>query len=307
MIETLQQHGEVKFLDKEEDKTKYNYISFIPEGSEKAIRLDGPMFKKNIDFNELRTEYNNNVAMEKNDSLRQLSNEERTSKVEKLNKHKEIQKGFNEKLKDSGVKKIKKNTGRKYLPKSKQLKNTKKFTAKNPQPKQQPKQPQPSDKEPDYVKINTEKSIKETKQSLKQQELFEKIDNKKQEASKPENPAKSPVEPSNNKKQGNPTSNDPKPATAPSNQSTGSKAAALTVQINQVLASKLSLELQIGGLSIYKERDIKKIFELKQKIAELEQQIATLKAEQEQAAESELIQQQANRYKNSGSMKLKMY
>ena len=307
LIETLQQHGEVKFLDKEEDKTKYNYISFIPEGSEKAIRLDGPMFKKNIDFNELRTEYNNNVAMEKNDSLRQLSNEERTSKVEKLNKHKEIQKGFNEKLKDSGVKKIKKNTGRKYLPKSKQLKNTKKFTAKNPQPKQQPKQPQPSDKEPDYVKINTEKSIKETKQSLKQQELFEKIDNKKQEASKPENPAKSPVEPSNNKKQGNPTSNDPKPATAPSNQSTGSKAAALTVQINQVLASKLSLELQIGGLSIYKERDIKKIFELKQKIAELEQQIATLKAEQEQAAESELIQQQANRYKNSGSMKLKMY
>ena len=85
-----------------------------------------------------------------------------------------------------------------------------------------------------------------------------------------------------------------------------SSASLLTVQINQILFSKLNLELQMGGLSIYKESDIRKIFELKQKIAELEQQIATLKAKQEQAIEAELINQNANRFKNSnGSTKLR--
>ena len=88
---------------------------------------------------------------------------------------------------------------------------------------------------------------------------------------------------------------------------TNSNASLLTVQINQVLFSKLSLELQIGSLSIYKESDIKKIFELKQKIAELEQQIETLKAKQEQAIEAELLNQNANRFKNSNSsMKLRV-
>lgn len=38
---------------------------------------------------------------------------------------------------------------------------------------------------------------------------------------------------------------------------------------------------------------------LKQEIARLDQQIAMLKAQQEQAAEAELIQQQAARYKNN--------
>ena len=306
LIETLQQHGEVKFLDKEEDKTRYNYISFIPEGSEKAIRLDGPMFKKNVDFNELRTEYKNNVAMEKNDSLKQLSNEERTSKVEKLNKHKEIQKGFNEKLKGSGVKKIKKNTGRKYLPKSKQSKTVKNIKNKNSndsQVKQQPKQPQSAEEQPDYVKINTEKRIKEEKVSLKTDEAQVKQDNKDQVKSKPTDPII--IKNSDNKESKSESS---KPSISAFSQvATNSNASLLTVQINQVLFSKLSLELQIGSLSIYKESDIKKIFELKQKIAELEQQIATLKAKQEQAIEAELINQNANRFKNSNSsMKLRV-
>ena len=308
LIETLQQYGEVKFLEKEEDKTRYNYISFIPEGSEKAIRLDGPMFKKNVDFNELRTEHKNNVAMEKNDSLKQLSNEERTSKIEKLNKHKEIQKGFNEKLKGSGVKKIKKNTGRKYLPKSKQSKTVKNIKKKNSnsndsQVKQQPKQPQSAEEQPDYVKINTEKRIKEEKVSLKTDEAQVRQDNKDQVKSKPTDPII--IKNSDNKES---KSESFKPSiSAFSHVATNSNASLLTVQINQVLFSKLSLELQIGSLSIYKESDIKKIFELKQKIAELEQQIETLKAKQEQAIEAELLNQNANRFKNSNSsMKLRV-
>ena len=308
LIETLQQYGEVKFLEKEEDKTRYNYISFIPEGSEKAIRLDGPMFKKNVDFNELRTEHKNNVAMEKNDSLKQLSNEERTSKIEKLNKHKEIQKGFNEKLKGSGVKKIKKNTGRKYLPKSKQSKTVKNIKKKNSnsndsQVKQQPKQPQSAEEQPDYVKINTEKRIKEEKVSLKTDEAQVKQDNKDQVKSKPTDPI---IIKNNDNKESKSESFKPS-ISAFSQVATNSNASLLTVQINQVLFSKLSLELQIGSLSIYKESDIKKIFELKQKIAELEQQIETLKAKQEQAIEAELLNQNANRFKNSNSsMKLRV-
>jgi hypothetical protein len=306
LIETLQQYGEVKFLEKEEDKTRYNYISFIPEGSEKAIRLDGPMFKKNVDFNELRTEHKNNVAMEKNDSLKQLSNEERTSKIEKLNKHKEIQEGFNEKLKGSGVKKIKKNTGRKYLPKSKQSKTEKNIKNKNSndsQVKQQPKQPQSAEEQPDYVKINTEKRIKEEKVSLKTDEAQVKQDNKDQVKSKPTDPI---IIKNNDNKESKSESFKPS-ISAFSQVATNSNASLLTVQINQVLFSKLSLELQIGSLSIYKESDIKKIFELKQKIAELEQQIETLKAKQEQAIEAELLNQNANRFKNSNSsMKLRV-
>ena len=260
----------------------------------------------NVDFNELRTEYKNNVAMEKNDSLKQLSNEERTSKVEKLNKHKEIQKGFNEKLKVSGVKKIKKNTGRKYLPKSKQSKTVKNIKNKNSndsQVKQQPKKPQSAEEQPDYVKINTEKRIKEEKVSLKTDEAQVKQDNKDQVKSKPTDPII--IKNSDNKESKSESS---KPSISAFSQvATNSNASLLTVQINQILFSKLSLELQIGSLSIYKESDIKKIFELKQKIAELEQQIETLKAKQEQAIEAELINQNANRFKNSNSsMKLRV-
>lgn len=306
LIETLQQYGEVKFLDKEEDKTKYNYISFVPEGSEKAIRLDGPMFKKNADFNELRAEHKNNVAIEKNDSLKQLSNEERISKTEKLDKHKEIQKGFNEKLKGSGVKKIKKNTGRKYLPKSKQSKVAKNIKEKNSndsQINQQPKQPQSPEEQPDYVKINTEKRIQEEKVSLKNDEAQIKQDNKEQVKNKPTDPII--IKNNDNNNRSNLESSKPSISSF-SNVAFNSSAALISVQINSILFSKLNLEMQMSRLSHFKESDIKKIFELKQKIAELQQQIDTLTAKQEQSAESALIAQNANKYKNSGSSKLRI-
>lgn len=167
----------------------------------------------------------------------------------------------------------------------------------------QPKQPQPSDKEPDYVKINTEKSIQETKQSLKQQESFEKLDNKKQEAAKPHDPI---VVKSNHSKQAQPTRNDNKPAIASFGQiATGSRAAFFTIHINQVLASKHSLEMQIGSLSMLKLSDIVKKNELMRQIFLLQQQIEVLKAQQEQAATAELIQQQVARYKNTTTPKPK--
>jgi hypothetical protein len=309
LIDTLQQHGEVNFLDKEEDREKYNYISFVPEGSDKAMRLDGPMFKKNADFNELRIEHKNNQAMEKDDSLKQLSDKERTSKQEKLNKHKEIQKGYNEKLKNSGVKNVKKNSGRKYLPKSKKPKKLEKPKEKISNIKNEPQQQsnqntaeQSADSSGVMKKLLNEVR-EENKQSVKKQETFEKTDNKKQVTNKPSEPII--IKNSNNKESKNSGS---KPSISSFSQvATSSNASLLTVQINQVLFSKLSLELQIGSLSIFKESDIKKIFELKQKIAELELQISVLKAKQEQAIEAELINQNANRFKNSSSpMKLRI-
>ena len=56
----------------------------------------------------------------------------------------------------------------------------------------------------------------------------------------------------------------------------------------------------MSQLNHFKVSDIKKIFEIKQKIAEHQQQIETLKAKQEQAAESALISN-ANKFKNSSS------
>lgn len=306
LIETLQQHGEVKFLDKEEDKEKYNYISFIPEGSEKAIRLDGLMFKKNVDFNELKIEHRNNQAMEKDDSLKQLSDKERTSKQDKLNKHKEIQKGFNEKLKNSGIKNVKKNVGRKYLPKSKQSKKLEKSKEKNssvkynsqPNKKTDQKIPENSADPHGVMEKLLNKVREENKQSVKKQEAFEKTDNKKQVSNKPSEPL---IIKSNDENKGSKNTGSKPSISCFSQVATSSSASLLTVQINQVLFSKLNLELQIGSLSIFKESDIKKIFELKQKIAELEQQISVLKAKQEQAIEAELINQNANRFKTSNS------
>ena len=58
--------------------------------------------------------------------------------------------------------------------------------------------------------------------------------------------------------------------------------------------------MQMSQLNHFKESDIKKIFELKQKIAELQQQIETLKAKQEQSAEAALIAN-AKKFKSSSS------
>jgi hypothetical protein len=322
LIETLQQHGEVKFLDKENlppdpktGKYSYDYISFISEGSDKAMRLDGPMFKKNADFNELRIEHKTNQDMEKNDSLKQLSDKERTSKQDNLNKHKEIQKGFNEKLKNSGVKNVKKNAGRKYLPKSKQSKklgNNKQISNVKNQPQQQSIQKSETTitvEDKQLQDPNVSGSIKDAMIAGKKAES-EANKNEIAQAKKDQKVSNKSSEPiiikSNNENTGSENTSSKPSISSFSQVATSSSASLLTVQINQVLFSKLNLELQIGSLSIFKESDIKKIFELKQKIAELEQQISVLKAKQEQAIEAELINQNANRFKNNSSMKLRI-
>lgn len=288
LIRVLQKNGEVKFLDKENEKDKYNYISFIPTGSTKAMKLNGPMFKKDANFDELRNEHRTNQAIEKNDSLKQLSNEEKESKQEKLSKHIEIQKSCNEKLKNSGIKKIKKNSSRKYVPKSKKL-ATKKVTSSNEkvtQTKQSAENKNDSiktiDKANDIKKLSENKSIKE-------------------DLSKSSNQIK--IKPAIQNKEDSPKSSTASISSF-SAVAFNSSSALITVQINSILFSKINLEMQMGHLSHFKESDIKKIFELKQKIAELQQQIETLKAKQEQSAESALISKNANRFKNSGDTKL---
>lgn len=286
LIKVLQKNGEVKFLDKENEKDKYNYISFIPLGSKKAMKLMGPMFKKDANFDELRNEHRNNQAIEKDDSLKQLSNEERESKQEKLSKHIEIQKNCNEKLKSSGIKKIKKNSSRKYLPKSKKI-ASKKDTSSNEkvaQTKQSVEKRNDNTKSVDATndikKVTDNKTNTEEKKSIQSssQIRIKSITENKEESSK----------------------NSTASISSFSAVAVNSSYALISVQINAVLFSKQNLEMQMSQLNHFKESDIKKISELKQKIAELQQQIETLKAKQEQAAESALISN-ANKYKNSSS------
>ena len=286
LIRVLQKNGEVKFLDKENDKDKYNYISFIPTGSKKAMKLMGPMFKKDTNFDELRNEHRNNQAIEKDDSLKQLSNEERETKQEKLSKHIDIQKSFNEKLKNSGIKKIKKNSTRKYLPKSKKL-ATKKATSSNEkvaQNKQSVERKNDNDKSVDATKdikkVTENKASTEEKKSTQSssQIRIKSITANKEESSKSTTASISSF----------------------SAVAVNSSYALISVQINAVLFSKQNLEMQMSQLNHFKESDIKKIFELKQKIAELQQQIETLKAKQEQSAEAALIAN-AKKFKSSSS------
>ena len=286
LIEVLQKNGEVKFLDKENEKDTYNYISFIPAGSKKAMKLSGPMFKKDANFDELRNEHRNNQAIEKDDSLKQLSNEERETKQEKLSKHIDIQKSFNEKLKNSGIKKIKKNSTRKYLPKSKKL-ATKKATSSNEkvaQNKQSVERKNDNDKSVDTTKdikkVTENKASTEEKKSTQSssQIRIKSITANKEESSKSTTASISSF----------------------SAVAVNSSYALISVQINAVLFSKQNLEMQMSQLNHFKESDIKKIFELKQKIAELQQQVETLKAKQEQSAEAALIAN-AKKFKSSSS------
>lgn len=286
LIKVLQQNGEVKFLDKEDEKDKYNYISFIPKGSEKAIRLNGPMFKKDANFDELRNEHRTNQAIEKDDSLKQLSNEERESKQEKLSKHIDIQKNCNEKLKNSGVKKIKKNSTRKYLPKSKKI-ASKKDTSSNEKVAQK--------KQLAETKNDNAKAVESTNDIKKVTENKTSTDEKKTSQSSSQIIIKSITQ---NKEESSKSST--ASISSFSAVAVNSSFALISVQINTVLFSKQNLEMQMSQLNHFKASDIKKIFELKQKIAELQQQIETLKAKQEQAAESALISN-ANKFKNSSS------
>ena len=286
LIKVLQKNGEVKFLDKENEKDKYNYISFIPTGSKKAMKLSGPMFKKNANFDELRNEHRNNQYTEKDDSLKHLSNEEREAKQGKLSKHIDIQKNCNEKLKNSGIKKIKKNSTRKYLPKSKKI-ATKKATSSNEKVAQKNQSTE--------RKNDNAKAVDATKEIKKVTENKASTEEKKSSQSSSQIRIKSITK---NKEESSKSSK--ASISSFSAVAFNSSSALITVQINSILFSKLNLEMQMSQLNHFKVSDIKKIFEIKQKIAELQQQIETLKAKQEQSAESALIAN-ANKFTNSSS------
>lgn len=315
LIQELQKYGEVKFLDKENSlpdpktgKHSYDYISFIPEGFDKPIRLDGPAFKKNVDFNELREEFHQHHQKdEKTNEYKlvnlELTDKERVDKKKKLENHRDYELKKNMKLM-SKPKSSNKNRSRVYLSKSqKNNKSSKKLQEFNKKRDGIEKSNslgvgKNGEQGNRIIEEDQSKSFnKEEKKSLKNDESHAKQEGKNQ--IKNENVEPIIIKNSDNKES---KSESFKPSISAFSQvATSSNASLLTVQINQVLFSKLSLELQIGSLSIYKESDIRKIFELKQKIAELEQQIATLKAKQEQAIEAELINQNANRFKNSSS------
>ena len=279
IIDLLKEHGDIT-------RVGNDYISFKPEGEAKAIRLKGSVFEEGADYKELK---------EKSKEYQQSKQQPKDLTQEQFKQNKEKI----DRLKNSRLEYFKKQ----YQQKEKKVRTfgPKSMQAKKPaaQPKQQNQQ-QPSGQPPDpmeAMKKILDEVRQENKQSLKKQEAFEKLDNKKQEATKPSDPIA--VKPSNSR-QARSTKNDHKPAISSFGQiATGSRAAFFTIQINHVLASKHSLEMQIGNLSMFKLSDIVKKQELMQQIYLLQQQIEVLKAQQEQAATAELIQQQAARYKNT--------
>ncbi|WP_156970658.1 hypothetical protein [Andreprevotia chitinilytica] len=280
IIDLLKEHGDIT-------RVGTDYISFKPEGEAKAIRLKGPVFEEGADYKELKEkskEYQQSKQQPKD-----LTQEQFKQNKEKIDRLKQSRLEYFKKQYQQKEKKV-----RTFGPKSMKAKKSA-----PPKSAQQPKQQQPQGQEPDPMQKMKEMLAEvrqENEQSLKKQETFEKLDNKKQEAAQPADPI---VAKSNDKKQ---AQHNHKPAIAAFSQTAASSRAALiSVQIHQILFSKLNLELQIGSLNHYKLSDMKKIQLLRQKIAWLEQQIAVLKAEQEQAAEAELINQYANRHKNSNT------
>lgn len=287
IIDLLKEHGDIA-------RVGADYISFKPEGEAKAIRLKGPVFEEGADYKKLK-EKSKDYEQSKQQP-KDLTQDQFKQNKEKIDRLKQSRLDFFKKQYQQKEKKV-----RTFGPKSMQAKKPA-----SPKSAQQPK-PQP-DGQPEDAMAAMKRMMDEVRQknqqSLKKQESFEKQDNKKQELSKPSDPI---ILKSNDSKQAKTENHNHKPAIASFSQlATSSRAALISVQIHQVLFSKLSLELQIGSLNHFKESDIKKIFLLKQKIAELEQQIATLKAQQDQAAEAELINQYANSYKNSKSSKLRI-
>ena len=280
IIDLLKEQGEVTRVGE-------NYISFKPEGEQKSIRLKGSIFEEGADYNKLK-EQSKEFQQSKNNELTQ---DQFNNNKEKIDRLKQTRLEFFKKQFQQKEKKV-----RKFGPKSMKAKPVSK------KPVQQPKQPQSSDEQPDYVKINTEKRIQEEKSSLKKEEINVKNDHKKQELSKPIDPVIKPTTKDQPK-------HDQKPAISALAQlaqtAVGSRASFLTIQINQILSSKNALELQIGSLSMFKLSDIIKKQELLRQIYQLQQKIDILKAKQEQEATAELVQKQAAQYKNGSSFKPK--
>lgn len=213
LIQELQKYGEVKFLDKENlppdpktGKHNYDYISFIPEGFDKAIRLDGPAFKKDVDFNELREEFHQHHKKdEKTNEYKlvnlELTDKEREDKKKKLETHRDYELKKNMKLM-SKPKATNKNKNRVYLSKDqKKNKNSKKLQElkrkkddiKKPNSMgvgkdgKQDKKPEPPPTQPveDKVAVIIQETIKEREIKNKEDDIKMKEDDKKQVTNKP--------------------------------------------------------------------------------------------------------------------------
>ncbi|QOK92560.1 relaxase/mobilization nuclease domain-containing protein [Ralstonia pseudosolanacearum] len=282
IIDLLKEQGEITRVGE-------NHISFKPEGEQKAIRLKGSVFEEGADYNKLK-EQSKEFQQSKNNELTQDQFNKNKEKIDRL---KQTRLEFFKKQFQQKEKKV-----RTFGPKS--------MKPKNSGPPKAPQQPQQQDQqqsktEPEdamaAMKRMTEEVNKETKQTLKKQESFEKLDNIKSEVKKPSDPIVVKTSQQDQKKS---VDHNNGPAISAFSQiATGSRAVLISVQIHQILFFKLTLELQIGNLNQYKLSDMIQIQSLKQKLAQLDQEIAILKAQQEQAAEAELINQYANRFNNN--------
>lgn len=276
MIDLLKQQGEVT-------RVGADYISFKPEGEAKAIRLKGPVFAEGADYKELAVKSKD--YQQSKQEPKQLTQEQFQKNEEKIHR-----------LKQSRLEYFKKQ----YQPKEKKARTFGPKSMKAKKPATSKSAQQPGGKEPDpmeAMKNMLSEVRKENEQSLKRQEAFDKLDSKQQQSSKAVSAA---VVTSDDSRQADSASHSHKPAIGSFSQiATSSRAVFIAVKVHQLLFFKLGLELQIGGLNHYKLSDIIQIQALKQKIVAIEQEITALKAEQEQAAEAELVNQYTNRYKNS--------
>lgn len=313
MIKTLQKNGEVKFLDKENEKNKYNYISFVPEGLDKPIRLEGLMFQKNADFDLLREQH-----LENKNNFR-LSEKEINQKSEKLKTHVDIQKNKNKSMLQSKIKSVKKNSSRVYLSKSMSMEKKNRMKLKQAQNKNKEqelkrtiedhkkkdqkdadgggKQPQPQQQSAQGDGGQTQKQLQKELEmkKLKDESNAAKSEIKEeQKASKIENDTEK-INANNQKNQSkdeNKSSNKDSDFKMPSHSGNGSSAV-IQSQINGLLSQSnalglqiASLQNQIASLNPFKLSHMKKIEEIKAKINELEQKKLELAAKIEQLGDS---------------------
>lgn len=270
-----------------------DYLSFIPIGEEKAIRLKGPMFHKDADYKQMREDFQNK---DKKKELPPSQFKKNQAKIDRLRniRVEQFKKQYQQKEKQA----------RRFGPKSMKAKPAQTQQA---QPQQSEEATSVEDRQlqdpnvPEAIKeamiakqrADIEDSKDQNAQAKKGNKVESEVIKAEQITVKAESKPKTKSQ-SNSNKSASP------PAISSFGQiATGSRVAFFTIQINQVLASKHSLEMQVGSLSMFKLSDIVKKQELVRQIYLLQQQIEVLKAQQEQAATAELIQQQAARYKNN--------
>ncbi|MDW9228616.1 relaxase/mobilization nuclease domain family protein [Burkholderia cepacia] len=283
IIDLLKEHGDIT-------RVGNDYISFKPEGEAKAIRLKGPVFEEGADYKELKEK-----SKEYEQSKRQpkdLSQEQFKQNQEKIDR-----------LKASRLEYFKKQYQQKE--KKPRIFGPKSMQAKSAQPQQSDKATTVQDRQ--LQDPNVPEAIKEAmiaKQKADIQDAKDQGAQAKKDAEVQKDAIQAEQITMKAAPQSKSQSDSRKSASPPAISSfcqiaTGSRVAFFTIQINHVLASKHALEMLVGRLDMMKLSDIKKKNELMRQLYQLQQQLEVLKAQQEQAAEAELIQQQVNRYKNS--------